>query len=509
MALVIGTFSAVWPAKSFNLLTTKAYAAVTNDEDYIDDLKVYNEDQNKLKLYSSNDYKTVVDGDEVEEGKTYYVKSSTNTVNIDIEGPSDKYVKIFAGSSSSAKGEDPGDDIDLSDDNIITSITIKVYGEEPAGDIRYSDNGDYTILSTYRVKVEYTGEDNADNDDIYLERLSVDNHKIELSDSQEEYTYNVNSDVSQVIVRATPEDEDYDVTIDGKRTRTSDNFKQTINLTKGKNELPIKIEDGDYEKTYTLFINRGTPAETKIPTTTNVMKASDYDNIYLEKLSIDGKIISLLKSQIYYTYNVNSDVTEVVIKGTPEDEKEEDVIIDGEYVSSSDDYKKTVRLDKGENRIPVEIEDDGDKRVYTIFVNRGSVTSTSTSSANTEIGVNNPKTNQWIQTNGVWQYKNEAGEIAKNTWVGNYYLKENGNMATGWLNYNGSWIYLGTDGAKKTGWQSIEGNWYYLDSQGKILTGWFKDVDGKYYYLNSFGAMAYNTTVDGYKLGADGVWTGR
>lgn len=79
-------------------------------------------------------------------------------------------------------------------------------------------------------------------------------------------------------------------------------------------------------------------------------------------------------------------------------------------------------------------------------------------------------------------------------------------LATGWLNYNGSWYYLGSDGARKTGWQSVDGAWYYLDSQGKIQTGWIKDSNGKYYYLNSNGAMAYNTTVGGYKLGYDGAW---
>lgn len=82
-------------------------------------------------------------------------------------------------------------------------------------------------------------------------------------------------------------------------------------------------------------------------------------------------------------------------------------------------------------------------------------------------------------------------------------------MATGWLNYGGCWYYLGSDGAKRTGWQWVGGNWYYLDSQGKVQTGWIKDWNGKYYYLNTYGAMVYNTTIDGYRLGADGAWTGR
>ena len=64
-------------------------------------------------------------------------------------------------------------------------------------------------------------------------------------------------------------------------------------------------------------------------------------------------------------------------------------------------------------------------------------------------------------------------------------LKANGIMATGWYNDNGTWYYLNATGALQTGWVQDNGNWYYL---------------------NLSGAMQYNTTVDGYALGADGAW---
>ncbi|POO88629.1 hypothetical protein C1H57_25050, partial [Clostridium sp. 2-1] len=35
--------------------------------------------------------------------------------------------------------------------------------------------------------------------------------------------------------------------------------------------------------------------------------------------------------------------------------------------------------------------------------------------------------------------------------------------------------------------------------------GWLND-NGTWYYLNSSGAMLYNTTVDGYVLGSNGAW---
>jgi glucan-binding YG repeat protein len=107
-------------------------------------------------------------------------------------------------------------------------------------------------------------------------------------------------------------------------------------------------------------------------------------------------------------------------------------------------------------------------------------------------------------------YKDSTGNSVKNTWVQNYFVQADGNMATGWLNNNGKWYYLGDDGARKTGWQLVNGNWYYLDSQGTMQVGWIKDIsNGKYYYLNNDGSMAYNTTIGEYKLGSDGAWYNR
>ena len=60
-----------------------------------------------------------------------------------------------------------------------------------------------------------------------------------------------------------------------------------------------------------------------------------------------------------------------------------------------------------------------------------------------------------------------------------------------------------------TGWVKVDGSWYYLAPSGKMVTGW-AEVGGKWYYFsketNALGQMLANTTVDGYKLGADGAW---
>ena len=120
----------------------------------------------------------------------------------------------------------------------------------------------------------------------------------------------------------------------------------------------------------------------------------------------------------------------------------------------------------------------------------------------------------WIQeSNGAWSFVKADGTKAtgwlndNGTW---YYLDSAGNMQTGWVNVNGTWYYLnpvsnGTKGAMQTGWVYVSGTWYYLQSNGAMKTGWLND-NGTWYYLKSNGAMAANTTIDGYRLGANGAW---
>ena len=105
----------------------------------------------------------------------------------------------------------------------------------------------------------------------------------------------------------------------------------------------------------------------------------------------------------------------------------------------------------------------------------------------------------WQRDNKGWWIKNSDGSYPRNEWklVNNswYFFDSQGYMFTGWLNLNGSWYYMNTD----------EGS-----DNGKMVTGW-RAVSGKWYYLNtatdgSGGKMLLNTTIDGYRLGADGAW---
>ena len=520
MAVAIGTASAVAPATSINLFTTKVYAATTNTYTTLDSLKLTSSSGSNIKLYSDSGYGSSdkVDDDEISPDDTYYAKTSSDTINVEIDGPSTKYVRVFKGTSSSTKGKKISSDISISD---TTTIVIKVYGEEPDSDVRYDDDTDYDILNTYKIKVKYTGSDSSsssdssadDYDDIYLDKITIDGDDVNISESEVNYSYNVASDVDEVTIKAVPEDEDEDtVEIDGNDVDSSDKYKQTVSLDKGENKIEIKVtNDNDDERVYTLKINRGTSTSNTTSTTT----ADDYDSIYLDKVSVDGNTIELSKSKINYSYKVASDVNEVIVRAVPEDEDEDTVEVNDDEVDSSDKYKKTVSLVKGDNKIKIDLTNqDDEERIYTLNITRGTstadttTTTTAVSSPSTATDVTPAKVSQWVQTNGVWRYNDATGNAVKNSWIQNYYVQADGSMATGWLSNNGGWYYLGTDGAKKIGWQTVNGVWYYLDSSvdGKMKIGWMKDTNGKYYYLNSDGSMAHNITIQGYKLGSDGAW---
>ncbi|NRY60546.1 N-acetylmuramoyl-L-alanine amidase family protein [Clostridium beijerinckii] len=393
LVLAIGTVSAISPITKINLLTTKAYASTDDDENddtTLESLELKTSSGSTIKLYKNESYNDKVDKDDISAGDKYYAKTSSKTINIDIDGPKSKYVKVFKGSSSSTKGKSISDDIDLSSGS--TTLTVRVYKDKPDSDVKYND--DYE--SQYIIKVKYTGSDSNDS-----------------SDSDD---------------------------------------------------------------------------------------SNSYDDIYLDRLSVEGDNISLSKSKTTYSYNVASNVDEVTIKAVPDD-KDYTVEINGDEVNEDDDkFKKDVSLDKGTNKIEVKIEnDDNEERVYTLNITRGGTSSTGTSSGTTTAdstpstadAVSTLKPNQWIQVNGKWQYNDSTGNPVKNNWFydrsygKSYFLQADGSMATGWLSYGSKWYYLGSDGGMQTGW---------------IIDG------SKYYYLYADGTMASNTSIGEYKLGSDGAW---
>ena len=122
------------------------------------------------------------------------------------------------------------------------------------------------------------------------------------------------------------------------------------------------------------------------------------------------------------------------------------------------------------------------------------------------------KKNGWIKEGSTWYYL-ENGALARNKWVGNYWLGADGKMVTS------SWVdndryYVDGDGAwvkdakrpevKKNGWIKEGSAWYYYENGALARNKW---ISGKY-WLGADGKMATSSWVDNgrYYVDGNGVW---
>ena len=156
----------------------------------------------------------------------------------------------------------------------------------------------------------------------------------------------------------------------------------------------------------------------------------------------------------------------------------------------------------------------------------------------------------WLMYKDHWFYTNSSGALVISSWIGNYYVKDDGSMAesewvdndkyfvgadglwipgygvgvwkkdnTGWWysdgyggypagtfqEIDGLTYYFDAKGYMKTGWQLIKKYWYYFSGSGDMQTE--KWIDG-YYYVKKDGKMAVEEWVDKkqYYVGKDGRW---
>ena len=119
----------------------------------------------------------------------------------------------------------------------------------------------------------------------------------------------------------------------------------------------------------------------------------------------------------------------------------------------------------------------------------------------------------WVKEGTTWYYYNTDGTLARNKWVGNYWLGADGKMVTSaWVD-NGRY-YVDTNGAwvkdakrpeeKKQGWVKEANTWYYYNTDGTLARNkWAGN-----YWLGADGRMVTNGWVDNnrYYVGANGTW---
>lgn len=494
LAVMLSALSSVVPANSFNLLNNNVYAATYG----ISSLQVNDGSSSKsLQLYSSSSCDSSDKTTFSPSQSSYYVRTSSNGVNVDFDADSGYYAKVKRGSSGDY---DSNDRIHIADGD---TMTLRVYVYDKSTDKQ---------VSSYSISVKqtssksssyhnYNDNDDNDDDDIYLDNIKLSDGDISFSRSKSTYTVNVPASVSEIKVTAEPEDEDEDtVKINGSTVDEDDNYKKTVALSNGKNEITIRVYDTDNNlRIYTLYVYRGS-------STSNNTSSGEIDNsqdsIYLNDLIFDsnsaGASLNFNPKVTTYNINVNSNCDNVILRATPEYDDNK-VSINGENVEYK--YAKRIYLSQGKNVISIKVDnsneynrsdDDYKNRTYTLNVYRGISGNTSNSNSSSTTTTNNSTAkNQWVSINGRWQFNDYAGQPIKNQWhYDNNYQK---------------WYYLDSEGFMKTGWLQAGPVWYYFNYDGSMATGWI--LDGvKYYHLASNGVMDHDTTIDRYVLGSDGAW---
>lgn len=457
-----------------------AYAAsYTAKNGELTSLTVKSMNGDKLSLKDGYNGDTV----KLSDDKEYFVKLTDDSegvvINAEAKG-SDRIVRIFLTDDDDATAYKPGDKLYLGKGN--TTVYVRTYAS--LSDFREAKDKDKDVSiceEEYKVNIKKTTEssyEDSTQDPVYLKNLSLNKGDITFLKQRTTYNVKVSSSVSEIRITAEPEDDSARVRIEGSLVDEDDNYKKTISLDKGKNEIKIKVTDSkDNQRVYTLNITRGSASD-----------SNSNSDVNLSSLELDEADLDFSEDKTSYEVDVDEDVSRIEVTAEPEDE-EYLVTINGDEVNSGDDYMKKVSLSKGKNTIKVVVEDEveDEKKTYTITVNRGTVKDDDDNDKSENQDSSKEESNEslngegWVKVDGDWKYKDENGKFITNKWLydkeqGVYcYLKEDGYRATGWLQEGGNWFLLDSKGAMLTGWQYTGGQWYYLQPSGEMKTGWLKE----------------------------------
>jgi glucan-binding YG repeat protein len=232
ITLIISAFSAIEPSKYLNIMTINASARVKGA-----DLKKISLGRGSIDFKASKTEYTVQLDSSVDELEVRAVPEE--------EGAE---VKINGREVYESDGYEAVVDLDKGEN----TITIKVQNG--------SKKNTYT-LTVIRGHIE--------DEQIYLKDIDLSEGNIDFSKDKTSYDINVPADIRDISIKAIPEDDDYDVEINKITVYSDNNYKRTVTLQNGDNEVEIRIEDDDdHENIYTLHIYKGTTSSSESSTNT-------------------------------------------------------------------------------------------------------------------------------------------------------------------------------------------------------------------------------------------------
>lgn len=334
-----------------------------------------------------------------------------------------------------AKPEDEDDRVRIDGDLVDSSDNYKknVSLDKGKNEIKIKVTDDKDNQRTYTLNIT-RGNSSDSQDDIYLDDLTISEGNLDFSQDETSYDVDVDENVSKVTIGATPEDDEYLVTIDGDEVNSNDDYEKKVNLSKGENKIKVVVKDelNDKKRTYTLTVNKG---QAKNNNDADSNTTNNTENTTNQK----SKWVQTSSGWQYY------------------DE-------DGEMVKSSWIFDKT-------NNKWYLADDNGIRLSGWQYTN-----------------------GKWYMldlTNGDMKtgwYKEDT-TTKDNTKIEKwYYLNADGSMKMGWLNDNSKWYYLGKSGEIYKGWLVDSGSKYYLDANGVMVTG-VKTIDGKEYKFSANGTL--------------------
>jgi glucan-binding YG repeat protein len=230
-----------------------------------------------------------------------------------------------------------------------------------------ASDSDYGIDNLEVRKGNLSKDDEEDTFTLY----TSGDYNNSISFEQSEYDYYVKTSANSINIKIS-KISGYTYKIFKSGSSKAYSSSDDLDLKSGNNVFIVKTyRSGDFNeknieenqlKSYEVHVERKTSA-----------------SIYLKDIYLTEGKISFSKNTLSYNIEVDSDVDEINITGTPED-TDNTLYIDGTKLTDNENFKKKISLNKGKNTIKMEIQDAANNsKTYTLNIYRGTKATASTS----------------------------------------------------------------------------------------------------------------------------------